>query len=51
MQEETVKPTPSKWECPECKQRMTFYVMPSSPPTCANPEVHPKKSVKMEQKK
>lgn len=45
--EEIVKPKPSKWVCPECKQKLTMYVKPSTPPTCSNPESHPKKIVKM----
>ena len=48
--EEIVKPKPNKWACPECKQKVTLYIKPSVPPTCANPESHPKKIVRMEPK-
>lgn len=46
-EEEIVKPKPNKWKCPECGQKVTFYVEPSDTPTCANPTSHPKKIVKM----
>ena len=45
--EEIVKPKPSKWKCPECGQKVTLYVEPSAPPSCANPASHPKKIVNM----
>lgn len=41
------KPTSTKWECPECGQKLTLYVAPSVTPTCNNPEKHPKKVVQM----
>lgn len=50
MEEEEIKPKATRWQCPECKQKQTFYVKPSVPPTCANPESHPKKPVIMVQK-
>jgi rubrerythrin len=46
-QEEEIKPSTTKWKCPECGQKLTLYITPSTPPTCANPESHPKKTVKM----
>jgi rubrerythrin len=41
------KPTATKWTCSECGQKLTLYVAPSVAPTCTNPEVHPKKTIKM----
>lgn len=44
---EEQKPKNSKWKCPDCGQTLTLYIEPSAPPTCANPEKHPKKTVQM----
>lgn len=44
---EEQKNSTTKWKCPECGQRLTLYIPPSTAPTCANPEKHPKKIVQM----
>jgi transposase-like protein len=48
-EEEVVKPTTTKWRCPECKRKFTLYLTPSEPPQCSNPEVHKNKYFKMVQ--
>jgi rubrerythrin len=45
--EKEQKPTATKWTCPECSNKLTLFVAPSMPPTCNNPEAHPKKVVQM----
>jgi hypothetical protein len=47
VEEKEPTPTTTKWKCPECNQKLTLYISPSVPPTCANPEKHPKKIVQM----
>jgi len=47
MEEKEPTPVTTKWKCPECGQKLTLYISPSAPPTCANPEKHPKKIVQM----
>lgn len=44
---EEQKTSTTKWKCPECGQRLTLYIPPSTTPTCANPEKHAGKVVKM----
>lgn len=45
--EQEQKPVSTKWQCPECGQKLALFVAPSATPTCNNPEKHPKKVVQM----